>query len=102
MTPEGRVKQAVNRVVEPYIERGYVYKFMPVQSGFGKKTLDYLLCVNGVFVAIETKAPGKKPTALQELCSREIARAGGTVFVIDNVNGVGKLREFLESICKFT
>jgi hypothetical protein len=84
MTPEGRVKAAVNNILKPYIKRGYVYKFMPVQSGFGKKTLDYLLCVGGRFVAIETKAPGKKPTPLQDVCIREIRAAGGEVWVISS------------------
>jgi hypothetical protein len=96
-TPEGKVKAAVNRVLAPYIARGDVYTFMPVQSGYGKKTLDYLLCVRGHFVAIETKAPGKKLTALQQAYAREIEAAGGLVFAIDTE---AYARELVPHICE--
>ena len=57
LTPEGKVKAAVKRVLARYPE---TYFFMPVQAGYGKKTLDFLICHYGEFIAIETKAPGKK------------------------------------------
>jgi hypothetical protein len=60
MTPEGKVKAAVNKVLARYKK---IYRFMPVPYGYGESSLDYLICVNGRFVAIETKAPGKKPAA---------------------------------------
>jgi hypothetical protein len=95
MTPEGRVKNKVNKVLSKYPN---VYKFMPVQTGFGRKTLDYLVCINGRFLAIETKAPGKKPTALQEQCIKELEAAGAVVFIIDDVSAVGPLEEWLDAI----
>ena len=79
-TPEGRVKKMVTKALDslgPVCSR-----FMPVQSGFGKKTLDYLCCINGQYVAIETKAPGKKLTPLQEITKAEIEAAGGIVLVV--------------------
>lgn len=93
MTPEGRVKAAISRVIDSFKS---AYKFMPVPSGYGLSSLDYLLCINGRFLAIEAKAPGKKPTARQMKIIRQIERAGGTVFVIDNVDGCGPLKEYLE------
>jgi hypothetical protein len=93
MTPEGKVKAAVNRVIDQYKS---VYKFMPVPGGFGASSLDYLLCVGGKFVAIETKAPGKKPTDRQKLVIGQITRAGGVVFVIDTVESTHELKAFLE------
>jgi len=93
MTPEGRVKAAVNRVLSKYKS---VYKFMSVPSGYGPSTLDYLLCVEGRFVAIETKAPGKKPTARQRHIAGEIERAGGVVFIIDSADEVHPLEAYLE------
>jgi hypothetical protein len=94
MTPEGKVKAAVNRLLDRYKS---VYRFMPVPGGFGASSLDYLLCVNGRFLAIETKAPGKKPTDRQKLVIGQIRRAGGTVFVIDGENGeLQQLEEYLE------
>lgn len=96
MTPEGKVKAAVNRLLSKYKS---LYRFMPVPGGFGASSLDYLLCINGHFVALETKAPGKKPTDRQKLIIGQIRRAGGTVFVIDGENGeLEQLEEFLERI----
>lgn len=82
MTPEGKVKKAINKVLDKY--KGKVYKFMPVPGGFGPSSLDYILCVGGSFLAIEAKAPGKKPTPRQNAIIGAITRAGGTVFLIDS------------------
>jgi len=95
MTPEGRVKAKVNRVLDPYIKAGDLYKFMPVQNGFGKKGLDYYCCFRGKFFAIETKAPGKEPTALQWACIRELKRAGADVFIVDDDESLLDLSGFL-------
>jgi hypothetical protein len=95
MTPEGRVKAAVNRLLDKY--KG-IYKHMPVPGGYGASTLDYIICVNGRFVAIETKAPGKKPTDRQRLIIGQITRAGGDVFVIDCVEALPTLKEFMDRI----
>lgn len=93
MTPEGRIKSQVNRVISRYKN---VYKFMPVPGGFGVSSLDYLLCVSGRFVAIETKAPGKKPTDRQKMIIGQITRAGGVAFVIDGAEGLQQLEQYLE------
>lgn len=81
MTPEGRVKRGIKKVLDLHKS---IYSFMPVPSGFGKSSLDYVLCVGGVFVAIEAKAPGKKLTPRQRAIKGQIERAGGTVLVIDS------------------
>lgn len=78
-TPEGKVKDKVKRLLKKY----GAYYFMPVQTGYGSPTLDILACYKGIFIAIETKAPGKKPTARQELTIKEIRKANGLVYVID-------------------
>lgn len=96
MTPEGIVKAAVNKVLGGYGH--HVYRFMPVPTGFGKKTLDYLVCAWGTFVSIETKAPGKKPTNLQNVAIKQIRDAGGVVFVIDRAEHVGTLKEYLDDL----
>lgn len=93
MTPEGKVKREVNRLLDRYKS---VYRFMPVPGGFGASSLDYLLCVNGRFLAIETKAPGKKPTDRQKMVSEQIRRAGGTVLIIDGEEGLQQLKEYME------
>lgn len=86
-TPEGKVKdmvrRALARLVFPGTSRSAVYSFMPVQNGMGAPGLDFYLCVNGYFVAIETKAAGKKPTPRQEHTMGQITAANGLTLVVD-------------------
>jgi hypothetical protein len=62
--------------------------------GYGSHTLDCLGCHNGRFFGIETKAPGKKPTARQQQVIDQIRCATGTAFVVD---GTDESYELLES-----
>jgi hypothetical protein len=82
MTPEGRIKSKVTAAIKLFGRR--IWKFMPVQTGYGLPALDYLLCVNGKFVAIETKAKGHKLTPRQDDTKVAIEAAGGLVFVVDD------------------
>ena len=95
MTPEGKVKKLVKAVVAKYPE---IYPYWPVPGGFGSPTLDCILCVKGKFVAIETKAPGKKPTPLQKSTIAEMQKAGAVVLVIDGPDGVYTLEKVLAEI----
>ena len=65
MTPEGRTKASINRVLNAF----GVYYFMPVQSGFGKKGVDYHCAVRYKDVAlaffIEAKKPGGSAAKIQ-------------------------------------
>jgi hypothetical protein len=93
MTPEGRIKKRIKLLLDNYPN---LYRYMPVPSGFGSATLDYLICVHGKFLAIEAKAPGKQLTLRQQETARRIREAGGTVLVIEDDLGLEELRVFLE------
>jgi hypothetical protein len=85
-TPEGYVKRKVSGIFKA-LKR--VWYYMPVPSGFGQPNLDYNACApcvscgRGLFIVVETKAPGKKPTAQQEATIERLRKAGAAVFVID-------------------
>lgn len=83
-TPEGLLKYKVKNYLNA-LARSYYY--MPVAAGFGKQSVDFLCCINGRFVAIETKAPGKAATPRQALCTREVIAAGGAAFECDSYEG---------------
>lgn len=86
-TPEFKVKAKIKRALEALRARGCaVYYHMPVQNGMGKPTLDFICCINGHYVGIEAKAPGKKPTERQEQTMQEIREAGGTTITFDGSN----------------
>lgn len=93
-TPEGRVKDAVKKELKA---RGIWY-FMPMQNGFGVVGIsDFICCWRGTFLAIETKAPGKRnnTTPNQDRVLKEIEKHGGISIVVDDVN---QLIKFLEDI----
>ena len=93
-TPEGKVKAKVKKALNAIPG---CYSFMPVQTGMGAATLDYLCCVNGRFVAIETKAPGKKLTPRQEITRAQIFDAGGKVYVVSDEDSLAHMNE---TICR--
>jgi hypothetical protein len=71
---------------------------MPVPSGYGRKTVDFIGCFRGHFFAVETKAEGKEPTALQALELANIKAAGGRTFVIIGEDDARPLFNWLETI----
>jgi hypothetical protein len=79
-TPEGKVKRAITNLLK---RADHCYYFMPVQTGYGSPTLDYLGTSQGRGFAIEAKAPGKKPTMRQKAIINEMRAADMKVFVID-------------------
>ena len=89
MTPEGAVK----RDVKKYLTSIGAYFFMPVQMGYGKRTIDILCCIKGRFVGIELKRPGGLPTKKQSDVIDEIYLAGGIAFYADSVERVKKYIE---------
>lgn len=83
MTPEGRVKANVKKVLKDHD----IWFFMPMQNGFGVVGIpDFICCWEGHFLAIETKAPGKRgdTTANQERRLQEIRDHNGYSLVVDD------------------
>jgi hypothetical protein len=80
-TPEGKVKDAVKKVLGKV--RPGLWWYMPVQYGTGVSGVpDFVGCSRGRFFAVEAKAAGKKPSALQRLALEDMELAEGKVFVI--------------------
>ena len=97
MTPEGKVKEAVKRLL---IKKDCYY-FFPMQNGLGRTGIpDIIGCIPtvitpdmvgktiGQFLAVETKAPGRlrnvTPTQVREL--KAIAEYGGIAVLADDVS----------------
>ena len=93
-TPEGLVKVKVRKVLKHF----GAYWHCPVQNGMGSPSLDFICCYKGRYLAIETKAPGKKPTPRQEITISEIEAAGGKVFVISDDEGCIALAHWLKEV----
>lgn len=99
MTPEGKVKQQVKNVLKEH----EAWHYMPVQNGMGVTGIpDLIACVPltisadmvgktiGVFVGVETKAPGKikNTTPNQKRNLEKISKAGGVAIVSDDADRV--------------
>ena len=95
LTPEGRVKQAVKKLLA---SKG-IWFYMPVQNGMGRVGIpDFICCWGGVFLAVETKAPGKinSTTANQERILAEIKDHGGIAVVVDSAQALEEILKSLE------
>jgi len=89
-TPEGKVKDACKKFLK---ERGAFF-FMPVSNGMGQAGIpDIIICYRGIFVAIETKAPGKRNnvTDNQRRIMENIRDAEGFAWVVDDPTDMGAL-----------
>lgn len=94
-TPEGVVKDACKKFLK---ERG-AWFFMPVSNGMGQVGIpDIIICYKSVFVAIETKAPGKKiqTTANQDRVIEAIRKADGFAWVVDNPDDLKPLFDSID------
>lgn len=91
MTPEGKIKALIAKVLAKH----KCWSFMPVPTGFQAKSIDYLVCCKGWFIAIEAKAPGKTATQRQDYVLKLIREAGGLTYVIGTESGVKQLDKTL-------
>jgi hypothetical protein len=94
MTPEGKVKAKVKKLLEEFD----CWNFWPVQTGYGRRTVDALCLYKGMFFVIETKAPGEEPTENQWKELKAVNACGGAWFIIDGDEGVAMLRNWIVNL----
>ena len=80
-TPEARVKHKVKLILVQYED--IIYQNWPVPIGYGAPMLDCIGSIRGRSFAIETKAPGEKPTPRQLSTMRAMKKGGVKLFLID-------------------
>jgi hypothetical protein len=90
-TPEGKVKGHIKAYLRTLPK---CFFFFPAAHGYGVNGIpDVIGCYQGVFFAIEVKAPGKlkNVTALQRMQIAAINDAQGWAIATDNVQAVVEL-----------
>lgn len=82
MTPEGKTKARIKRVL---LTHG-AWFFMPVPSGYGESTVDFLCARpdDGTLFLIEAKRHGKRPSERQESTLETAREHNIPTFVIDD------------------
>jgi hypothetical protein len=93
-TPEGTVKDGIKVVLDA--KGTDLYYFMPVQQGFGKRTVDFLVCYKGMFLAIEAKRSGARAKKFQADLLETIRDAHGHGMVTDDARDVEKLLDYID------
>jgi len=92
---ERDVKRKVSALFSLAMEHDPIYVWMPVTTTFGKRGLDYICCVQGEFVAVETKRPKEHLRPDQRQRARDMCMAGARVFIISSPEGYGSLERYL-------
>lgn len=95
MATNKRESPIQSNIIE-YLEAQGAKVFNPKTTSYSRKgTPDLAVCFHGIFIGIEVKAPGKRPTKLQKLRIEQIREAGGFAFATDNLTEV---KEFINDI----
>jgi hypothetical protein len=85
MRNEADVKKEVKKVLDSL----GVYWFMPVQTGYGVKGIpDFVCCIDGLFLGIETKFGSNQLSTWQERQRDKILAADGVFMRVDETNVV--------------
>jgi hypothetical protein len=96
-TPEGKVKKDVKKLLKALKQRGLAHWFMPSASIYGKAGAhDFICCIRGRFVTIETKSGNIKPTDLQIDFGKETITAQGISYKVYPKNFEAVAREILD------
>lgn len=99
MKPENMKNEAhVKATVKKLLEDAGAWYFMPVPVGYGRHGIpDFIACLNGRFLAIETKFAQRLLTAHQQREITALRHAGGTALVVNQWD-LDLLRETLEKL----
>jgi hypothetical protein len=84
MTPEGKLKEEV----KGYLRSIDGHFFMPLPTSWGANAVDFICCVRGRYVAIETKIGPRRPTPRQLAFLKKVRDAGGIGFVAYDIDTV--------------
>lgn len=69
-------------------------------GGYQKSGIpDLLLCVNGIFISVELKAPNGRPTELQKMNTARINNSGGIGIVL-KPDGFENFKEIMKGVIK--
>jgi hypothetical protein len=93
--PENKIKKQIIKILDNH----KIFHWCAAASAYGVKGVSDRLGMmpDGVLLAIEAKAPGKKPTALQLHFGEQVKKNRGYFFVVDGGESLAALETFLKT-----
>ncbi|MGH7745344.1 MAG: hypothetical protein ACREQ5_11205 [Candidatus Dormibacteria bacterium] len=90
----------VKEKVKVLFKRYRVWYFMPSMGQYGRAGIgDFIACVRGRLLMVETKAGQNRPTTLQEIEIGRVNGAGGVAIVV-NENRLESFEKLLQVMCE--
>lgn len=104
MKDEKAVKNYLDKKLKAYAPN--IASFKPAASVYGKRGVhDFILCIRGLFVTVETKSPmrGKSGISpLQNAFAGKITAAGGVCFIVWDMESADLFLEWVDFILSKT
>lgn len=97
MKPETKWRTTV---VDPFLKKLENTYVMSIQQASLVGDADKILCVNGLFVAIELKFGKNKESALQKYKRQRINEVAGGIAVVAHPSNWGSIKAFLTALSK--
>lgn len=83
------IEADVKKAVKAFLKERGAWWFMPVPGGYSRRTVDFLICYRGKFIACETKRPPEHSTypvtTLQAVDLYNVRQAGGYAIIENSV-----------------
>lgn len=84
--PEAWVKKRVKEILNTKVGAGLKWDMPPANIYGNAGRHDFIVCQNGMFWTIETKAGKNRPTGLQKVYAKEVYAAGGFCLCVNELN----------------
>ena len=93
---ESNIKDKVKKILNSY---PLVTWYMPAASVYGRRGVgDFVCCVNGRYLEIETKRPGGKQTPLQKVREQDVEKSSGLYMLVSCDAALVVLKDLLEAL----
>lgn len=90
-----KTEKSIKEGTKKLLKENNIFFFMPSASVYGRAGVaDFICCMNGRFVAIETKSGTNKQTPLQRRFQDAVESAGGMYFLIRTESDVATMMTY--------
>jgi len=92
------IEADVKKAVKAFLKERGAWWFMPVPGGYSRRTVDFLICYRGKFIALETKRPEVTTVTRLQLKDLYDVRQAGGYAIVENSMRLETLRAVFAAI----